>query len=170
MLVYIIIAYILFMFVLVRLVVPYLGFWREPIPKTLPSGLLNTIRTLKSKHSSPEKFARAAHAFLAKKYYGSHILTIIRLDLVFSRDISRMWALSGYMACNQQNWLLYLMLIKSGFFSPDDVRFRITTIVGSIHQYMQVRLNNKWVSVDVWAYRYGVPFGKRSGLFGAKVI
>ena len=170
MLVYIVIAYVLFMFVLVRLVVPYIGFWREQIPEKLPPGLLKTVRALKVKNRSPEKLARAVHAFLAKKYYGSHILTFVRPDLVLSRNIARIWRISGYLPCNQQNWLLYIMLVQSGFFSPEDVRFRITTVVGFIHQYVQVKLNKKWVSVDVWASRYGVDFGKRSGLFGAKVI
>lgn len=144
--VYIIFGYLFVMFVLTRLFVPYLGFWREPLPKSLPAGFLNTIRRLKARNRSPESFARAAYALLIRKYFGSHIFTILRLDLVFSRDIARMWKRSGYLPCNQQNWLLYAALIKSGLFAPEEVRFRITiTKVGFIHQYMQVRLNKKWV-------------------------
>ncbi len=163
--VYIILGYLFVMFVLTRLFVPYLGFWREPIPKTLPLGLLNVIRNLKSKNRSQERFAQAAYAFLAKKYFGSHILTVVRLDLVLSRNLVHMWARSGYLPCNQQNWLLYIMLVRSGLFVPEDVHFRITiTKVGFIHQYMQVMLNKNWVSVDTWGSKYGVPFGKHSGL------
>ena len=46
---------------------------------------------------------------------------------------------------------------------PEDIRLRWTAIVISPHQYTQVRQDGKWIDLDPWAARYGVPFGKHAG-------
>jgi len=157
-------GYFVFMFLVTRFIVPHLGFWKDSLPKEIPSSLMFTIRDLKKKNNSGEKFVRAAYGLLQNKYHGSHALTFLRPDVVFSRNLDRMWSRSGYLSCNQINWILYIMLVRSGFFSESDVRFRCTmTPRFMIHQYLEVRLRNKWVSVDVWASRFGRKFGEHFG-------
>jgi len=158
-------AYFVFMFLITRFIVPHMGFWKSGLPKTIPASLNSKIRELKKKSKSPEKFARASYYLLRGKYHGSHALTFLRPDVVFSRNLGKMWARSGYLSCNQVNWILYIMLVRSGFFSESDVRFRYTSVFGlSIHQYIQLRIEGDWVSVDVWAAKFNQNFGEHAGL------
>lgn len=157
-------VYFMFMFLITRFIVPHMGFWKERVPKMVPRSLDAKIRGLKMKSKSPEKFVRASYDLLRKKYHGSHALTFLRPDIVFSRNLEKMWSRSGYLSCNQVNWILYIMLVRSGFFSEGDVRFRCTiTPRLMIHQYAEVRLGSKWIPVDVWASRYNRSFGEHFG-------
>jgi hypothetical protein len=157
-------AYFVFMFFVTRFIVPYMGFWKERLPSKIPSSLDLKIRELKKNNKSPEKFVRAAYDLLRRKYHGSHALTFLRPDVVFSRNLGKMWARSGYLSCNQVNWILFIMLIRSGSFSENDVRFKCAfTPRLMIHQYAEVRLKGKWTPVDVWGSRYGRKFGEHFG-------
>ncbi len=157
-------AYFVFMFLITRFIVPHMGFWKSGLPKNIPASLDAKIHELKRKNKSSESFLKAVYDLLRKKYHGSHALTFLRPDVVFSRNLGRMWARSGYLSCNQVNWILYIMLVRSGFFSEGDVRFRCTVTPRlMIHQYAEVRLRGKWTPVDVWASRYNRSFGEHFG-------
>lgn len=161
---WLIFAYFVFMFLITRFIVPHMGFWKESVPRKIPSSLDAKIRDLKKKNKSPEKFSKAAYDLLRGKYHGSHALTFLRPDVVFSSNLGKMWARSGYLSCNQVNWILYIMLVRSGFFSEKDVRFRCTmTPRFMIHQYAEVLLRGKWFPVDVWASRFDRKFGEHFG-------
>jgi hypothetical protein len=161
---WLLVGYFVFMFFVTRFIVPHMGFWKENLPKSIPSSLDAKIRELKRKSKSPQQFVRFVYDLLRNKYHGSHALTFLRPDVVFSRNLDRMWARSGYLSCNQVNWILFIILVRSGFFRESDVRFRCTiTPRLMIHQYSEVLLKNKWTPVDVWASRYEKSFGEHFG-------
>lgn len=157
-------AYFVFIFFVTRFIVPHMGFWKESVPRRINSSLDAKIRELKRKNKSSESFLKAVYDLLRKKYHGSHALTFLRPDIVFSRSLDKMWSRSGYLSCNQINWILYIMLVRSGVFSECDVRFRYAVTPRlMIHQYAEVRLRGKWTPVDVWASRYNRSFGEHFG-------
>lgn len=166
----IVVLYLLVMFVFSRLFVPHLGFWKEPLPKSVPKSLGKSVASLKRKHKTKLAFAKAAYDIIASKYKGSHVFTFFRWDLLFTRDLDVLWSRVGYLPCHQQNLLYRIFLVSSGVFSDDDFRLRHTPIYLQIHQYVQVRIGGKWVDVDLWASQCGIPFGKRASFFTIALI
>jgi len=159
-LLWILVGYVFFMFFLVRLFVPYLGFWKEPVPDRLPVSLERKIPSFRNK--SKKVLVDSVYRLLSDKYYGRHLLVWVNFDLLFTRDWNKVWSHSGYLPCTQINQLFRIILVKSGF-SDDDIRFRITWSGGLIHQYLQVRLGGGWKTVDIWAAGYGKKLGEHAG-------
>jgi hypothetical protein len=166
----VIILYLIVMFVLSRLFVPHLGFWKEPLPLQIPGELSRTIVRMRKNHKPPLSFAKAAYSLLSQKYEGSHIFTFFRWDLLFTRDVNVLWSRRGYLPCHQQNLLYRIFLVKSGLFSDEDFRLRHTPIYLQIHQYVQVKIGRKWIDVDLWASQCGIPFGRRANFFTIALI
>ena len=68
------------------------------------------------------------------------------------------------MLCTQQNYVLRLLLVKSGKFKDSEIRIKWTLVAYiSPHQYLQVKVGKgNWVNVDMWGSSKGVPFGDYS--------
>ena len=49
-------------------------------------------------------------------------------------------------------------------FSENDIKLKITVVNFNIHQYVRIKVDNKWVDVDMWGEKFGVPFGKHAFL------
>lgn len=112
------------------------------------------------KTDNQEECMQQAYEILAKKYHGERFKTISRFWLLFERNIDRLWSRSGFLHCTSLNLLLRKLLLESGKFSPDDVRFRWTLLWGvSPHQYVKIRVNEQWVNVDLWAAFLGIGLG-----------
>jgi hypothetical protein len=63
------------------------------------------------------------------------------------------------------------MLVKSGRVPTTNIR-QVPTVTWGIfpHQYLQVRLEKKTLSLDPWAYRFEIEFGDYSHGFHAGKI
>ncbi len=157
--------YMLVIFVFSRLFVPHLGFRKEPLPRVIPKSMEKEIGRLKKRYKSPLDFAKAAYDVISRKYEGSHIFAYYRWDLVFSRNLGKLWSRKGYLPCNQQNLIYRVFLVKSGLLSDDQIRLRHTPIYAMVHQYVQISCKGNWIDVDLWASQCGIPFGKRANLF-----
>lgn len=119
----------------------------------------DAINELK-KAQSQEECLRIVYNILIAKYHGDRIKTITKFFDIFERDINVLWSKNGFLHCTNINYVLKTLLIKSGFFKKEDVRTRWTLIwYFSPHQYIQVRVNNKWINVDVWAHAFGIELG-----------
>lgn len=156
-----IILYVIVVFVLSRIFVPHFRFWREPLPKRIPRRMQEEIRKIKQQHRSKRAFAKAAHKFLAKRYSGGHWQLYFRWDLIFTEDLQKLWSRRGYIPCHQLNWLYRVMLVKSKVFSEDEVRVRTIPLYAIPHQFVQIKVGDEWVDVDIWARHLGLPFGER---------
>lgn len=128
---------------------------------TLPD-LVEQIRAMGDAHAS----LRYAYGILIEKYYGDRMKTITRMLHIFQNDPELIWKRSGFLHCTGFNRLLKYLMLESGRFTPDQIRFRWTLIFGfSPHEYLQVKIGEKWISVDGWGARYGVPFGEYARFF-----
>ncbi len=165
----VVLLYLFLVFFLSRFFVPNIGFRREPLPKHVPEGMQRAITKLKQNHRTPLGFAKAAHAFLASKFSGTHALSFLRFDLLFSRDLEKLWS-QRVLPCNQITLMYCIFLVKSGLFSEEEIKVRHMVIYAMLHQYVQINHNGKWVDVDVWAAHAGIPFGKRSNFFTIALI
>jgi hypothetical protein len=138
-----------------------LNFFTPPgIPQVLPEDLLAEIDTL-SKLGTKQQVLDAAYTLLTQKYRGYRIKTLTRLPDLFDVDINHMWGKEGFLHCTNLNYLLKIMLIRSGKFTKKDIKFVWTLIYfWSPHEYVRVQLDqDQWVGVDIWAKAYGITFG-----------
>jgi hypothetical protein len=97
---------------------------------------------------------------LISKYRGYRGKTWIKIFDIFENDINVLWSKNGFLHCTSINYVMRILLVKSGFFTEDDLRLKWTH-VGYIspHQYLQVKVDEKLINVDIWAYAYGIKFG-----------
>ncbi len=165
----IVLLYLFVVFFLSRFFVPNIGFRREPLPKHIPEDMQQAITKLKQKNRTSLGFAKAAHSFLANNFSGTHALSFLRFDLLFSRNLEKLWS-QKVLPCNQITLMYRIFLVKSGLFSEAEIRVRHIAIYAMLHQYIQIKHNGKWIDVDVWAAHAGIPFGRRSNFFTIALI
>lgn len=119
----------------------------------------NVIDELKNAKNQ-EECLRMAYNILIAKYHGDRIKTITKFFNIFESDINILWSKNGFLHCSNINYILKTLLIKSGFFKEEDIRTRWTLIwFVSPHQYAQVRINNRWINIDIWAHVFGIELG-----------
>jgi hypothetical protein len=134
-------------------------FSKTPIPDVLPDEMQKIINEIK-KSLNKEECLKKTYDILISKYQGNRIKTYTKLFNVFKHDIGTLWNKTGFLHCSNINYILRTLLIKSDFFTDDEIRLRWTVIwYISPHQYAQVKIDDKWINVDIWAYAYGIKFG-----------
>lgn len=134
-------------------------FSKTPIPDVLPEEMQKIINEIK-KSLNKEECLKKAYEILISKYRGYRVKTYIKLFDVFKHDIATLWDKNGFLHCTNLNYLLRALLIRSDFFTEDEIHLRWTHIwYISPHQFVQVKIDNKLVNVDIWAYAYGIKFG-----------
>jgi|GEM_PF-976765 len=141
-----------------------IGFWdtfyKSQLPSELPQEILDVIDRLK-KTGGREECLKKAYDVLTSKYRGYRFRTLLFPHVLFKRDLEKIWSLSGFLYCNQMNYLLRLLLVKSGWFQDEDIELKWTLIWHiSLHQYCRVKLSEKkYINVDIWAKAQGFPLG-----------
>ena len=138
-------------------------FSKKEIPSTLPKDMQNVVETLK-KSKSKEDCLKKAYDILTKKYRGRKLNTYLQFFGLFTCDINKLWAKSGFLHCTNMNYLMRTLLIKSSFFKEEDIDVKFSLIwYISLHQHLRVRINmNKFTHVDLWGQVYGTKFGDYS--------
>jgi hypothetical protein len=161
----IILIYFFLVFILSRLIIPHLGFKEERLPDKLPDGMPNQIRWLTSRAGSAVEFLNLAYDYLGSRYRSERFNTILKFGYLF-RSLDQVWQMSGYTPCTQNNFLLTLFLINSGYFKNSDIRRKHVFVNFFLHQYLQVKVNKQWLDVDVGEKQRGLPIGKHLQYFG----
>lgn len=157
------VAYIIVVWIGFRLIIPHLGFSKEPVPQTISPGLAQKIEDLNKSSQTNYEFLERAYAYITSTYSGGRIKTITH----FLRGFGDMCTKDpGFLPCTGQNFLLRTMLVKSGRFSEDDIRVITVPLNLFIHQYLKVKVDGKEIDVDPWSHFLGVPLGKHSAFFG----
>ncbi|MBW2991376.1 hypothetical protein KY348_06780 [Candidatus Woesearchaeota archaeon] len=131
------------------------------IPGKLPKDMQIIVNKLK-KSRNKEDCLRKAYDILSKKNRGHRLKTYTCLPELFVCNVNKLWKKKGFMHCTNINYLLRILLVKSGFFKEKDIKSKWTLVwYFSPHQYLKIRLNkNKFVYVDIWAKPYGIKFGE----------
>jgi hypothetical protein len=138
------------------------------IPKQIPLEMQKmTDEQLKSS-SSKEDCLRRSYNILISKYQGSRLKTITKFFSLFKLNAFDLWPKQGFISCMQMNYLLKILLVKSGFFKEEDIKLPWVLLLTwrtfiHPHQYARVKINdNKYINVDIWAKFCGIEFGDYS--------
>lgn len=160
-----VVLYFLIVFLLSRMVVPHLGFIDDKIPEIIPDSMAKKVDELKNLAGNPEKFLKLDYDYIGSKYKTGRINTFLKLGLLF-KNIDEIWQREGYIPCHQSNLLLKIFLVRSGFFKDEEIKRKHTVLNFCLHQYLLVRVNDKWVDVDVGEKQRGMPIGRHMKYFG----
>jgi len=158
-----IIGYFVFVWIILRMIVPYMGFRKAKIADPVPIHLQEAIQNIKSQSSNQADALRFSYEYVVRTYYGNRIKTVSNFWRAFGRYDNKT---AGFLPCNMQNHLLRNILVKSGFFSDTDINVKVTPFNFFIHQYLQVRIGKKFTDVDPWSHFLGLNIGERSSFFG----
>jgi hypothetical protein len=75
-------------------------------------------------------------------------------------DVKEIWEGTADRPSTVQNYMLKLLLVKSGKFSEEDI-VGINMYYGiTPHQYLKVKINGEWIDVDVWDKEQPHKFGE----------
>jgi len=155
--------YILLVQVGLHMIVPHLGFRKKPIPKKLPKELANQIYKLKATTDSDLEYVRACYKYITDHFYCGRLETLTKVQYTFHDVFDHV---TGHLPCTLQNYLLRIMLIKSGRFRDEDIELETVPFNMIIHQVAKVKVNNKWIYVDPGGSNLGKEFGEAAKWFG----
>lgn len=150
--------------------IPHL-FRKEPLlPITNPS-LNHTIDTVK-KAKTQHEAVKTAYRIITAKYQGYRFRTYLLFWKEWEKDPNKLWLRSGFLHCTQMNYLLRVLLIRSGWFTEDDISLGYSLVFYiSIHQYLVVRLKDgDRMAIDPWNASYGATLGQYASGFGYKSL
>jgi len=138
-----------------------INFFKKLVPACLPEDIEEVALDL-GHSDNKEECLRKTYDLLTKKYRGYRVKTYLRIFELFTNDLEKIWKKNGFLHCTNLNYLMRVLLVKSGCFKDGDVRQRWTTVwFLSPHQYLRVKLGeNEFVNIDLWSHAYGIPFGK----------
>ena len=163
----IIAAYFFLVFVVLRLIAPFMGFGGLTMPAELPKEIRDKITELESTSANQDSYLQAAYDFVAVRWHAGRITTVFFAPLAFRKNISVVWQSPGYAHCNTQNYLLFLLLAGSKFFKPRDIQLRTVFFNFFIHQYLQVKIGNRQIDADPAGTTIrGKPLGRHISWLG----
>lgn len=145
--------------------IPYL-FSKEPVGEITNPDLLQAIDYVKQASSKKDSLERA-FKLIVKRYKGYRFRTYIYFWKAFETDPNKLWQRTGFMHCTHQNFLLRILLTKSGWFSEQEIQFGYSLVwYISPHQFLKIKINDKIVAADPWNHHFGVPLGYFASGFG----
>lgn len=154
----IIVIYFLISFFIPLFILPnYLIF--KPKHKITNQKLKEEAKIL-SKIKDKAAVLKSAVDFVTKRYCPSGpIIFLFHLPRLFWNNPNKIIEREGFAYCHVQNLMLKTILIESGKFNEAEIKTKINfTLV--IHQYLQIKIKDRWIDVDPWAIGKGIPFGK----------
>lgn len=133
-------------------------FSNSPLPNSIPQDMENALWEINDSKNQYECLEKC-YTLMNNKYKGYRIQTYLYLFHIFKSDIDILWQKKWFMHCTNMNYVMKTLLVTSIFFKEDDILLVWTHIwYMSPHQYMKVRVNNKWINIDIWATNYGIEF------------
>jgi len=163
--IYIIILYFILVFGLSYFIIPHLSFGSGPTPEKIPEDMERKIEELKDKANSPREFLELVFDYLGTRYHSERFNTLFKFHYLF-KDLEDIWSRTGFIPCNQSNFLMRIFLIKSGWFKDEEIRRQYVFVNFVPHQYLQVKVDGEWIDVDVGEKYRGMPIGKHLKYFG----
>lgn len=136
---------------------------KRRLPKRAPDCMMPAIKELKKLATKEQCLERAYH-ILAEKFYGDFSFSLYNPHKLFFFSVENAWQSKKKIPLHSVhiNYLLRILLVKSGHFLDQDLWPKITHLyVLFPHQYMWIWLADKQKVqiVDIWAEKYGIPFG-----------
>jgi hypothetical protein len=106
-----------------------------------------------------------AYEYIGNRYFTGRLETLFKFSYLF-KDFSEIWRISGYAPCTQSNFLLRIFLVRSGLFNSEDIKRKHVFFNFILHQYLKIKIENKWLCVDVGEKQRGMPLGQHLKWFG----
>lgn len=169
--IFVVAVYLLLIFVVSRFVVPFMGFGGFWPPRQTQQEIKAAIAELELRAPDKRSYLEAVYELVLDKtlhqWKHTRFKAATRIPRAFVSNLSEIWATQDFLYCNSINYLVYVLLIKSKYFQPGDVRVRHVFVNFFIHQYLQVKVGEGWVDVDPAGTGIrGKPLGKHLEWFG----
>ncbi len=137
-------------------------FSKTPLPKTCPHEINSIILQLQ-KLQTKEQYLKGAYDFITNRYESRRLDTVFKVFELYSTSLESLWNREGFMHCTNQNYLLAILLVRSGLFAESDIKLQWALVDLCPHQYLKIKLHDeRWVEVDCWGRHYGVGFGNHA--------
>ncbi len=167
----IIAGYFLVVFVGLRLVVPFLGFKQYQPPEDLPPEIRQTVAELENKSTDQMSYLQAVYDLVLHKtlhqWKHTRFQAAVRILRAWVKDLEEIWETEDFIYCTAINFLIFTLLANSKFFKAQDVKVRHVFLNFVPHQYLQVKIGNKWIDVDpAGSGIRGKPLGYHASWFG----
>jgi hypothetical protein len=176
-------VYILLVYVASRFVVPFMGWRGFERPVAVPEGISMKIAELESHAVDQQSYLTLVYDFVLEKTLNQWEHTRFRaathIPRAFVKDLKEIWETKKFVYCTGINYLIFVMLTGSKFFSAkggsasggkavnEFIRVRHVFVNFFIHQYIQVKIGDKWVDVDPAGTGIrGKPLGTHLAGFG----
>ncbi|MCK5449361.1 hypothetical protein KAI32_00690 [Candidatus Pacearchaeota archaeon] len=118
-------------------------FRRIEIPDVIPKQLDIKIKEF-SKSRDKEEFLHKSFLYIVSNWGGSRINTILKFFRGYQTNLNKIIKMKGYMPCVTMNYLLRVMVVKSGFFEDKDIKIKLTNSWFIVpHQYLEIKISNK---------------------------
>ena len=138
--------------------IPILLF-KSKMPDKIPESMQKEVDKLK-KCKSKMDCLKKAYNIITTRYHGSTPQLILNYYDFLTTDVDKLWKRQGYLHCHYQNYLLRVLLVKSGFFKDEDILLKFTVTYGlSPHAYLKINAGDKFVFADPWFHYRGLPLG-----------
>lgn len=157
----IIISYLVTVFILFRIIVPNLGFWKSSLPQKIPAELAEVVESMKRQTKNDYDFLWSTYNYVTGKYDGQqeNFRDIITKHFW---SLDKIWPRHDYTPATQQNLIIRLMLIKSGYFKDENIQVNNVFLNYYSHQYLIVNTSRGPIEIDP-AFDYkGIKFGKHA--------
>lgn len=142
-------------------------FSKAKIPKSLPKDMQDAVNEIKGSQSKKDCL-RKAYDVLSEKYAGCHICT--RFFDLFVTDLDKLWNKDGAAHCTTLDYLLRVLLVKSGFFKDENIELKLILIYIFPHQYLKIKLSeDKFINVDPWGAKHKIKFGDYASTFNYRI-
>lgn len=154
------VIYVLLIFVVSRLLVFSLGFWRTKIPAKLPKSLERNISEVKREKSQLAALKKA-YEIITERFYGKELETFTQMSRMMLHDVNKIWNNKGLAQCCIQCYFLRVLLVRSGHFTESQIRRIHGLSLFNIHQILTVKLKKGWIVIDPWAKFKDIPLGRK---------
>ena len=164
-------GYFFVVFVGLRLVAPFMGFGGFKAPAEVPNEVREAIADLESKTADQQAYLQAVYDLVLEKtlhqWQHTRFKAGTRIYRIMVRDLKEIWSTPGFIYCGPINFAVFVLLVKSRYFTEQDIRVRHVFLNFVPHQYLQVKVGDKWTDVDLAGS--GIrkkPLGTHASFFG----
>ncbi len=144
--------YFSFIFVGLRLLVPFMGFKPKMPTVELPLEMKTKISELENKSQNQRDFLQGVYeAVLSKtlnQWKHTRFKAAFYVPKLFVKDLTEIWQTKGFIYCNTINFVGFSMLVNSKFFTTKDIIVKYVFLNFVLHQYLQVKVGEKWIDFD----------------------
>ncbi|VVB69781.1 Uncharacterised protein [uncultured archaeon] len=154
-----IVFYFITVFLLFRLIVPHMGFIKGKLPDKVPLELVEAVEGMKKQAKDDYDYLWRTYNYVTGKYDGQ------AKGSGFNRafwSLEKIWPVHDYAPDNQQNFILRIMLVKSGFFKDENIQVKYVSLNWYIHQYLIIKTSKGLIEVDPASDFRGIPFNKHA--------